>query len=143
MNLFHDYAEALTRVKDNQLKDLQGDVKTVNTTLEKIRALNVEIRNAGIYGDKALELRDQRNVLIDELSSYIKIDVRYDEEKLDEFSSVERLNITLAGSGNPPIKLIEGVYGTQLSMPEETLGRTGTPPIRNGWQTRTQTEILF
>ncbi len=123
VNLFHDYAEALTRVKDNQLKDLQGDVKTVNTTLEKIRALNVEIRNAGIYGDKALELRDQRNVLIDELSSYIKIDVRYDEEKLDEFSSVERLNITLAGSGNPPIKLIEGVYGTQLSMPEETLGR--------------------
>lgn len=123
VRFFNDYADALTRVKDNQLKDLQADVGKVNTILEEIRALNVQIRDAGIYGDKALELRDQRNVLIDDLSSYMKVDVRYDEEKLDEFTSVERINITLADSGNPPIKLIQGIYGTQLSMPEMTAAR--------------------
>ena len=37
VDLFHSYSEALTKVKDNQLKDLQGDVKTVNTILTKIR----------------------------------------------------------------------------------------------------------
>ena len=123
VDLFHSYSEALTKVKDNQLKDLQGDVKTVNTILTKIRDLNVQIRDSGIYKDKALELRDQRNVLIDELSKYMKIDVRYSMEKMDDFSEIEKLTITLADSGTPPIELINGIYGTQLTMPVETLAR--------------------
>ena len=123
VKLFNTYSKALDRVKENQLADLQGDVKTVNTTLTKIRELNVQIRNAGIYGEKALELRDQRNVLIDELSSYMKIEVQYSMEPIDEFSSVEKLSITLADSGNPPVYLINGIYGTQLSMPETTAAR--------------------
>ena len=69
------------------------------------------------------QLRDDRNVYIDELSAYMKIDVSYDMEKIDEFSSVERINISIAGSGNPPIKLIQGIYGTQLTMPDTTAKR--------------------
>ena len=38
-------------------------------------------------------------------------------EKLDEFNSVERLNINIADSGTPPVRLICGTYGTQLEMP--------------------------
>ncbi|MEY8402922.1 flagellar basal body rod C-terminal domain-containing protein [Oscillospiraceae bacterium 44-34] len=124
VDLFNSYSKALVTAKDTLTEDLKDNVDTVNTILTQIRDLNVEIREAGIHGDKALELRDHRNVLIDELSSYVKIDVRYDLEKIDEFSTVERLNISIAGSGNPPIKLIQGVYGTQISMPEKT-------PLRN------------
>ena len=36
---------------------------------------------------------------------------------------MERINISIAGSGNPPIKLIQGIYGTQLTMPETTAAR--------------------
>ena len=123
-NLFKKYSTSLDQVQENQLERLKGDVEKVNKLLTQIRDLSEEIREAGIHGDKALELRDQRNVFIDELSSYIKIDVRYDKEQIDEFNSVERINISIADSGNPPIKLIQGVYGTQIKMPEKA-------PMRN------------
>lgn len=121
---FNNYANALVTAKDTLTDKLGDDVKKVNTILTQIRDLNEQIREAGIYGDNALELRDHRNLLIDDLSSYIKVDVRYDMEKIDEFNSVERLNISIADTGNPPIKLIQGIYGTQLTMPELT-------PMRN------------
>lgn len=115
---FNSYADSLAVVKENLTQDLKADVATINTTLEQIRDLNVQIRDAGLFGDKALELRDARNVLIDELSGYMKIDVRYDMEKIDEFSSVERINISIADSGTPPIKLVQGIYAAELEMPE-------------------------
>lgn len=122
--LLNSYAKALDTVENSQLKNLKEDVKSVNSILSQIRSLNEEIREAGICGDNALELRDQRNVLIDDLSKYVKIEVSYDMEKIDEFSSVERLNINLADTGNPPVRLICGTYGTQLEMPD-------TAPKRN------------
>lgn len=124
VQLFNDYANALVTSKDTLTDKLKEEVGSVNTILTQIRDLNEQIREAGIYGDNALELRDHRNLLIDELSTYVKVDVRYDMEKIDEFNSVERLNISIAGTGNPPIKLIQGVYGTQLTMPEMS-------PMRN------------
>lgn len=123
VQMFRDYSDALVTAKDNLTEKLKDKVEKVNTILTQIRDLNVDIRDAGIFGDQALELRDERNRLIDELSTHIKIDVRYDMEKIDEFSSVERINISIAGTGNPPIKLIQGIYGTQLTMPEKSLLR--------------------
>lgn len=121
--LFRDYAAGLQTVQDNKLGELKENVKAVNTLLTQIRDLSAEIREAGIHGDQALELRDQRNVCIDELSTYMKIDVRYDMEKIDEFNSVERLNISIADSGTPPIKLVQGIYATQLNLPDMALAR--------------------
>lgn len=130
--LFRDYANGLQTVQDNKLGELKEDVKTVNTLLSQIRDLNVEIREAGIHGDQALELRDQRNVCIDELSAYMKIDVRYDMEKIDEFNSVERLNISIADSGTPPIKLVQGIYATELTMPDMAPARNPNYPTAAG-----------
>ena len=117
--LFNNYSKAMETLAANKLGELKENVKTVNSLLTQIRDLNVQIRDAGIVGDPALELRDARNLCIDQLSAYMKIDVRYDEEKIDEFNSVERINISIADSGSPPIKLIEGIYGAQLSMPDK------------------------
>jgi len=122
-NLLNSYAKSLETVEDTQTKNLKDDVTSVNTILTQIRSLNEEIREAGIHGAKALELRDERNVLIDKLSTYMKIEVSYDNEKLDEFNSVERLNINVAGSGNPPTRLVCGIYATQLEMGETTAMR--------------------
>ena len=134
--LFNSYAEKLEKTQDDQLKTLKEDVGSVNKILTQIRDLNVQIRDAGIYGDKALELRDQRNVLIDDLSAYVKINVHYDMEKIDEFSSVERINIDIADSGTPPIRLVQGIYAGQLDMPEETLARNPAynPESKKGMQ---------
>ncbi len=116
--LFNTYAKELGVVKENQTALLERDLGRVNTILEGIRGLNEEIRKASIHGSKALELRDHRNNFIDELSSFMKVDVTYTTEKIDQHTEVEKLVITLADT-NPPVKLVDGVYGTQVSAPKE------------------------
>lgn len=121
--LLNSYSRAMDTLATNKLKELQDNVKTVNTLLTEIRDLSAQIREGEIAGDTCLEMRDERNLRIDELSAYLKIDVSYDREKIDEFNSVERINISIADSGNPPIKLIQGIYGAQISMPEMAAAR--------------------
>ncbi len=117
--LLNDYAKGLETVYNDELASLHDDVDTVNGLLNDIRALNEQIRNAGIHGDKALELRDARNLAIDKLSYYMKVDVTYSMEPLDQYNEVEKLSISIADTGTPPIMLIDGVYGTQISIPED------------------------
>ena len=52
----------------------------INSILSQIQELNVAIRNSDIRGDEGLELRDQRNLLLDTLSQHMKIDVTYSME---------------------------------------------------------------
>ncbi len=118
VKLFNTAAKELDVQYDNKVNQLKSDIESVNTILSNIRDLNVQIRDAALYGDKALELRDTRNVLIDELSSYMKIDVTYTTEKIDQYSEVEKIVINLADT-SPAINLVDGIYATQLMMPEE------------------------
>lgn len=118
--LFNNYAQELDSIRFNHENTLKGSIKEVNSMLTSIQDLNEQIRNAGIHGDMALELRDQRNMLIDNLSSYIKIDVTYTTEPIDQYSSVEKLVISLADT-KPSVNLVDGIYVTQLEMPETLL----------------------
>lgn len=59
----------------------QGAVQQVNDLLRQIGNLNRRIKENQIMGQPSLELMDERNVLIDELSSYIPIEVTYFKDK--------------------------------------------------------------
>ena len=116
------YASRLQEVYKNNMASYQQDVSKVNGILTNIRDLNATIRKNEIHGDNSLELRDERNVLIDQLSQYMKIDVTYTTEELGGGQTVEKLIIKL-GDANPDgvaggtdtTTLIDGVYGAQLS----------------------------
>lgn len=117
---FRKAAADLQDIKVNKVNELTESISQINKLLTQIRDLNVQIRTQGIYGDKALELRDARNLAIDQLSSYIPIDVTYSMERIDQFTEVEKLTITIKNSQGPdgqPIKLVDGIYGGQLTMP--------------------------
>ncbi len=66
----------------NELKELQKDVNTeikdivseINSIAEQIATLNKQINVIELTGAKANELRDSRNVLIDELSNYVSVE---------------------------------------------------------------------
>lgn len=116
------YASRLQEVYKNNMASYQQDVSKVNGILTNIRDLNATIRKNEIHGDNSLELRDERNVLIDQLSQYMKVDVTYTTEDIGGGQWVEKLVIKL-GDANPDGKaggtdtttLIDGVYGAQLS----------------------------
>lgn len=116
---FNSYAAQLKEIEKNAEIAFGQDVDVVNNILTSIRDLNASIRKADIHGDNALELRDERNLLIDKLSSYMKIDVTYTEEDIGGVK-IEKLNIKLGNANPDPTQekdetvLVDGTYARQL-----------------------------
>lgn len=116
-NLFNTYAKDLEKAKERLEGSFEQDVKTVNELLKNIQEYNEQIRKADIRGDSALELRDQRNLALDQLSQYVKIDVSYEMEDAGSGTQVEKLVVTL--DGLPDVKLVDGNYVTQATVDPE------------------------
>lgn len=120
-NLFNTYAKDLEKAKERLESSFNQDVETVNKLLKNIQEYNEQIRKADIRGDSALELRDQRNLALDQLSQYVKINVSYEMEDVGSGTQVEKLVVTLDnenGAGHDH-KLIDGMYVTQLGVGDE------------------------
>lgn len=91
--LFNTADEKIQTAKQNEYNKIDGSgssengyVDRVNTLLEEIGNLNVSIKRNQMVGNPALELMDQRNTKIDELSQYIPIEVTYYTEKYETSS---------------------------------------------------------
>ena len=83
-NLFNQASRQITQAEQNEFQKItgegsseQGDVQKVNDILRQIGDLNVQIKRNQVAGHPSLELQDQRNLLLDELSGYIPIETRY------------------------------------------------------------------
>lgn len=79
--IINQSAKQLDTLREQEEYNLETDVDKINNILEKIGVLNQNIKECEIFGAPALELRDERNNLIDELSSYMEIEVDYEEDK--------------------------------------------------------------
>lgn len=122
-SLVRESAESLCgiiRKKANDLEELRERQETkfyeetlpeVNSILSQIQDLTSSIRKSQIHGGDALELRDRRNTLIDQLSGFMKIEVTYDEEDVGDGLMVERLNIRQPESDG---YLLRGVYASKI-----------------------------
>lgn len=115
VHLFNSYANKLDEVETNAVNLFESDLKIVNEILTNIRDLNTHIRTCDIHNSPALEMRDERNRLIDELAQYIKIDVEYTNEHIGPAVDVEKLSIKIAGT-YPGQYLIDGIYSTTLEQ---------------------------
>ena len=123
--LFRNYASRLDQLYEGTKTSFNDSITDVNDILVTIRDLNKSIREAEINGDMALEMRDERNRQIDALSQYLDINVQYSYENVGGGIQVEKLTISL-NNANPDASvhsdesiLVDGIYATQLSVPEE------------------------
>lgn len=118
---FNDYAGQLETLLKDQEDIYKQDVARVNTILKGIQELNDQIKKENIHGGDALELKDERNMLIDELAGYARINVKYSEENIGAGMTVEKLTITLADPDSPigGKVLIDGKYCAQLAMQKQ------------------------
>lgn len=128
---FNSYADALSGKIDDYTQELDQQVTRVNDILTQIRDLNESIRNADLRGDPALELRDNRNLLLDELSGYMKIDVKYSMEDVGAGTMVEKLTITLANDPPHNHTLVDGTYTTQLEADHDDNFRISLDALKN------------
>lgn len=114
---FNDYARKLTTIEENVRAEFHDNIESVNTILDKIRDLSTSIRKSDIFGGNALIQRDERNVLIDDLSKQIGISVTYEMEDIGDGREIEKMIIKT--SGEPQRTLVDGVYAAQISIAQK------------------------
>lgn len=110
---FHQYAKALEGLMEDYETQFDEDTTRVNQILTELRDVNLQIRNSDVRGDAALELRDKRNLLLDELSGYMKIDVTYSMVDAGGGYMVEEMSVKLADK-KPDTFLVKGEYAAQI-----------------------------
>ncbi len=120
----------------------QGAVQQVNDLLQQIGNLNRRIKENQIMGQPSLELMDERNVLIDELSSYIPIEVTYFKDKdHDGKEWPDDLRITMQYRDDKGVlqtfTLVDGTEGrgaenyAKLDIPNSSAIQTGNADPRD------------
>jgi len=120
---FNNKASQLQKIYDQEYSNFKNiTIPHVNDILSNIQKLTSEIRSSEIHGGDALELRDSRNLLIDELAEYMDVNVTYGSEDLGNGLIVEKMKITTGVHDHP---IIDGVYATQISIAQVSDGKGG------------------
>ena len=135
-------ADSLTELQDNMETTLSNDIQEVNDILDRIRVLNDGIRKSEIFDSPSLELEDERNALIDQLSTYMRVDVTYTTEmaggttgavlvdgkpvevKGTESVAKEVSKIIIKTGTSPQRWLVDGTYVGNLRMRPDTASYT-------------------
>lgn len=116
-DMFNLYSNQLKEVQSNLESDLKEDVLEINDLLDQIQKLNIGIKNSQVHGNPSLELQDQRNLLIDQLSTYGNVKVSHSTDvtmtgaavdilKIDMVSSDGITSIPLIDDTKPPAKFL-------------------------------------
>lgn len=124
-NLLNRAAQKLGEAEKQEFERLDGEgtnqngaEQAVNDILKRIGELNRQIKHNQVFGQQSLELMDERNVLLDELSSYVPIEVRYKKDDLhkDDKDWPDDLYVDMVyyenGTTRKTLTLISGTEGS-------------------------------
>lgn len=120
MNAIHQNSTAISSVISDTVDELQNsDIKNVNSCIQQIVELNKTIKNTQVMGNPALELLDQRNQLLDDLATYLPIQVTYETQGAGD-SAVDTLKVTFKDKDGNVHNLISDDRGGEFQL--ETTG---------------------
>lgn len=127
---FNIAASQLETIRNQQYDYLdQYGVDKVNSLLKNIAGLSDQIKNADIAGTPALELMDERNQMIDELSQYVDIKVVETPTDVGAGKTVDTLSICLADSNGDALSgsypLVDGNQYSKLSVSADGCDEAG------------------
>ncbi len=98
---FNEMASNLSKVQEDINSEIKVKVDELNSLAEEIASLNKQINVIELTGVTANELRDQRTVLVDQLSAIIDVEVRetpiYDTYNPERFTGAHRYMVTIGG----------------------------------------------
>ncbi len=125
VQIMNTYSRQITQVREQQIFDLSKVVveNDFNSIVKNIAALNKQIREEQTYGNVPNELLDERNLLIDELSSLANIKVSSGPERISENLVIENLSISIYDPATgTSIPLVENDLYNTLYVEEESNG---------------------
>ncbi len=127
INAFHEHANQLSDLRTSVDADVKNRIQEINLLSTQIAAINRQIAGSEIGGGMANDLRDQRDLLIDQLSSIVQV------------RTIDRDNGSVAvliGS----MSLVDG--GDNLKIETKTLEQGGATKTIAVWE-GTNFEIDF
>lgn len=109
VNLFHSNATQMAEKRENVTADFENSVEKANALMKEIAEYNKTIKSSHILGHPALELQDKRNDLLDELASYVPIQVNYRDEYLNaaQTEKVDVLEVYMLRADGTKVKIID------------------------------------
>lgn len=120
-NTINDAARQIVKAEEQEYEVLNGDgtsengaVQTINDLLKRIGDLNVQIKRNQIVDQPSLELMDERDLLLDQLASYVPIEVTYfkDHPNRDDWPYDVRVDMVYNnGTTENRITLVNGSEG--------------------------------
>ena len=120
--ILNTYANQIEELRIQEKFDLENVVvnNDFNSTVKNIASLNKQIRDEQLHGNTPNDLYDQRNYLIDHLSTMANIKVVTSSEKISEDLSIENLSISIydENSGKSISLIKNGLYNT-LNVAED------------------------
>ncbi len=132
---FNTASTQLNTAWNQQNTDLTDyGVTQVNSLLKNIAALSDQIKSAEVSGNPALELKDQRNLMLDQLSQYVSIKVTETPVGNGSGTTVNQMSVSLADADGNSLgyTLIDGnqyakFYTTQIGAADKSAaGLTST-----------------
>ena len=104
---FHQNGTAIRNVRNELIDKMNRSVMPqIETYLSEIVNLNITIKNSQILGSPALELQDQRNQMLDELSTYMPIEITYNDQSIGGGIVVQTLDVKLRTADGDKITIL-------------------------------------
>ncbi len=127
LNIVNQNAIESDQLRDEVTQRMEESyVDNVNDILKQISELNRSIKNSELLGSPALELKDNRNTLIDALSSYLPIEVSY--ETIMQNPDVQEMTITFTDTNGTMHTLIDDIYAASMEFGTIPSTQPGMPP---------------
>ncbi|MEG1243417.1 MAG: flagellar basal body protein, partial [Oscillospiraceae bacterium] len=124
LQLFHQCASELNQVKNQAQTQLSDQaVKSANLAMQSIAELNQAIKSANVSGNPALELVDERNTLIDQLSQYVNLDVITKDVDVGSGVIVKELSVNFVASNGDKFNLINNDKFRQFEVSQGVNGK--------------------
>ncbi|MCA1293996.1 flagellar hook-associated protein FlgK [Paenibacillus sp. alder61] len=122
-------SEALTNLTNDLNNNIDKKVMEANNIVENIARLNVLIRDNESFGDNANDYRDQRDLLLDKLSTIV--DVQYVEDENGMVSIISAGANVLEGENVTPLTAANAATATAGQLHGYTRSLQETDLIRN------------
>lgn len=124
---FNRSADTLESIRTEQIDSFQANaIAEANNLLKNIAHLNGEIKSADIAGTPALELMDQRDSMLDELSKHFSLEISTHTVSVGSGRTVDELRVSIL-SGSEEVPLVSDDEYTQFSLKSQPDGTVDLP----------------
>lgn len=119
---FHYLSNSLNDVKNNLGNEISVSIRNINSILKQLGEVNKQISEVEPHGYLPNDLYDERDRLVDELSSYVNIKVVVEKSKGNPSALAEgTFNIKMVNKDGTEFSLVEGSKYTPIQIDNGTI----------------------